>query len=70
MQPENLTLCLYHCADQYNASAPEFIVFPPAVIAFLVPMPVVTATPPSGARSVVGRATGPPIPIRNCCFRI
>ena len=70
MQQDNLNLCLYHCADQYNTSAPEFIVFPPAVIAFLAPMPVVTATPPSGAWSVVGRATGPPIPIRNCCFRI
>jgi hypothetical protein len=70
-QQENLSLCLYHCADQYrNQSAPEFVVIAPMPVALHAPAPVVSGALPVGAWSVVHRSTGPPIPIRHCSLRI
>jgi len=71
MQERNLNLCLYHCADQYNNSgAPEFIIFTPALVALPAPAWSGSVTPATEAWAIVTRATGPPLPIRHCCFRI
>jgi hypothetical protein len=71
MQERNLNLCVYHCADQYNngGGSPQIIVLAPAPSA----PPAAfwsEAVPATEAASTVGRATGPPIPIRHCRLHI
>ena len=71
MQRDNPNLCLYHCADQTNnGGAPQFIIFTPALVALPTPVWSGSVTPPTEAWAIVTRATGPPLPIRHCCFRI
>jgi hypothetical protein len=67
---ENLGLCLYQCADQYNPSPSQSPEFPPAVFAFVAPPLVLTDAPPAGAWLRTSPTTGPPIPIRHCSLRI
>ena len=70
MQERNLKLCVYHCADQYNnGGSPQIIVLAPGPSA--PPAAVWSgAVPATEAASTVGRATGPPIPIRHCRLHI
>jgi hypothetical protein len=71
MQERNLNLCLYHCADQYsNGGAPEFAFLAPLLAPLLLPVTAGDSTAPAEVRMIVTRATGPPIPILHCCFRI
>lgn len=71
MQERNLNLCLYHCADQYNNTGSlEVTVAAPAMAALPVPLTAESVAPQTETWTPVVRATGPPIPIRHCCFRI
>jgi len=71
MQERNLNLCVYHCADQYNNggnSVPINLLSPvssvPSVMAWS------EGHPSTETRAALSRATGPPIPIRNCRLHI
>jgi hypothetical protein len=72
MQERSLNLCLYHCADQYNnnAGSPQL----PDAAPVQVALPAAAWNSPMAVRAeawtTLARATGPPIPIRHCCFRI
>ena len=72
MEARNVNLCRYHCADQYNNSsgAPQVSLFAPALAALPSPIRVDAVASRVEAWTPVVHATGPPIPIRHCCFRI
>ena len=72
MEERNVNLCLYHCADQYNNSSasPQVPIFAPALAALPSPVRVDAVASRAEAWTPVVHATGPPIPIRHCCFRI
>jgi hypothetical protein len=71
MQERNVNLCLYHCADQYNGAAAQQVpLLAPAMVALAPPVWAEPMAPRVEAWTPAVRATGPPIPVRHCCFRI
>ena len=70
LQLVNLNLCLYHCADQSdNSGAQLHAAAPPPLTVMLVLQPR-AIEPRQGSQAHSPPTTDPPIPIRNCCFRI
>ena len=70
-QKISLNLCLYHCADQSDNNIAQWVAVAsaPDVVMLVVPLQPAIALPRQNAHAH-SPPTDPPIPIRNCCFRI
>ena len=67
----SLNLCLYQFADQSDNNSGQLVAIAPApVVVMLVLPPPPTIALPRQNSLAHSPPTDPPIPIRNCCFRI
>ena len=69
-QNAGLNLCLYHCADQSGSSGTPLAAAAstPTVVMLMLPPPAIALSRANA--QAPDPVTDPPIPIRNCCFRI
>lgn len=75
MDQAQSNLCHEHCLQQAQSiEKPVGLSVPPAPLTGLhaAPIPLVTASYVSAndQRSILARATAPPITVRNCCLRV
>jgi hypothetical protein len=70
-QKISLNLCLYQFADQSDNNSPQLVAVAsaPVVVMLVLPPPLPIALPRENSVAQ-SPPTDPPIPIRNCCFRI
>ena len=67
----NPNLCLIHSADQSDNNGTQLfaVASAPPVVMLVLPPPPAIALPRQNSQAH-SPPTDPPIPIRNCCFRI